>query len=431
MVLSALTVVRYNGRVAEQFFIWSTLHFINVKGTPVMIAGFKLSHLISGCIAVLVGYTGSVAIIFQAIDLLGASQAQANSWMLALGLGMGLSSLVLSLRYRMPILTAWSTPGAALLVISLNGIPMGEAIGAFLFCGVLLTVTGLTGWFEKLSHLLPDAIASAMLAGILFRFGLGIFESMDQNLPLVAIMCLTYFAGKRWFARYAIPTVLGVGVLFCWITGALDTDTEFAFSIAQPVFVMPEFSLLALISVGLPLYIVTMTSQNMPGVVALKAAGYAPPVSASIAVTGLTTILLAPFGGYAFNLAAITAAICAGPDADEDPQTRYKAAVVTGVVYCIVGLLGAAVISLFLIAPKALVVTVAGLALLNTIGNSLNIALAQPEQREAALVTFMTTVSGITFFSVGAPVWALLFGVATSVALTKTNRRTALKAKVN
>lgn len=388
-----------------------------------MMVGLKLSHLISGCIAVLVGYTGSVAIIFQAIELLGATQAQANSWMLALGLGMGLSGLVLSLRYRMPILTAWSTPGAALLVISLDGIPMGDAIGAFLFCGVLLTLTGLTGWFEKLSHLIPDAIASAMLAGILFRFGLGVFSSMEENLPLVILMCVTYLAGKRWFARFAIPAVLGVGVLFCWATGALHTETEFAFSIAQPAFVMPTFSLVALISVGLPLYIVTMTSQNMPGVVALKAAGYVPPVSASLTVTGITTVLLAPFGGYAFNLAAITAAICAGPEADEDPQTRYKAAVVTGVVYCIVGLLGAAVISLFLIAPKALVVTVAGLALLNTIANSLNIALSQVDQREAALVTFMTTVSGVTFFSIGAPVWALLFGAATSVALSKTPLR--------
>jgi benzoate membrane transport protein len=258
-----------------------------------------------------------------------------------------------------------------------------------------------------------------MLAGILFRFGLGIFSSMEENLPLVAIMCLTYLAGKRWFSRYAIPAVLGVGVLYCWVIGALHTDADFAFSIAQPVFVMPEFSLVAFISVGLPLYIVTMTSQNMPGVVALKAAGYTPPVSVSITVTGITTMLLAPFGGYAFNLAAITAAICAGPEADEDPITRYKAAVVTSLVYCIVGFLGAAVINLFLIAPKALVATVAGLALLNTIGNSLSNALYQSDQREAALITFMTTVSGITFFSIGAPVWALVFGALTSLALSK------------
>ncbi len=385
-----------------------------------MIAGLKLSHLVSGSIAVLVGYTGSVAIIFQAIDKLGATQLQANSWMLVLGLGTGLSGVALSWRYRMPILTAWSTPGAALLVIGLDGIPMSEAIGAFLVCGALLTLTGLTGWFEKLSHLIPDAIASAMLAGILFRFGLGVFSSMEEDMALVAVMCLTYLAGKRWFSRYAIPSVLATGILFCWIAGGFHTDVDFAFSIARPVFVMPEFSMAALIGVGLPLYVVTMTSQNMPGIIALKSAGYQPPVSASMTVTGMTTVLLAPFGGFAFNLAAITAAICAGPEADANPLTRYKAALIAGAFYCLVGLLGAAVIGLFLIAPKALVVSVAGLALMNTIGTSLNTALLQSGQREAALVTFMTTVSAISFFGIGAPVWALLFGAATSLALSKT-----------
>ncbi|WP_150522820.1 benzoate/H(+) symporter BenE family transporter [Roseibium sediminis] len=384
-----------------------------------MFTGYKITHIVSGFIAVLVGYTGSVAIIFQAIDVLGATQAQANSWMLALGLGMGLTGLFLSLRYKMPILTAWSTPGAALLVSSLNGVPMDEAIGAFMVCGVLLTLTGLTGWFERLSHYIPTAIASAMLAGILFRFGMGIFPSLEENLPLVALMCGLYLVGKRWFPRFAIPVVFLAGVFFCWATGAFSTDVSISFDIPRPVFVMPAFSLVALISIALPLYIVTMTSQNMPGVVALKSAGYAPPVSATLTVTGYATLLLAPFGGYAFNLAAITAAICANSEADEDPDTRYKAAVIAGIVYCIVGLLGAAVISLFLIAPKALVVTIAGLALLGTIGNSLGLALSDPAQREAALVTFMTTVSGISFFNIGAPMWALLFGGLTAAMLSK------------
>ncbi|MCF1504580.1 benzoate/H(+) symporter BenE family transporter [Afifella sp. H1R] len=395
----------------------------NWKGTVEMLAGLKLSHIVAGCIAVLLGYTSSVAIIFQAIDVLGASQAEANSWMLALGVGMGISGLILSLRYRMPILTAWSTPGAALLVISLNGVAMSEAIGAFLFCGLLLTLTGITGWFERLSHLIPDTIGNALLAGILFQFGLGIFSSMEDNLPLVAVMCAVYLAGRRWFPRFAIPAVLFAGCAFCAATGAFQAGEGIDFSIAQPVFTMPAFSLPVLLGVGLPLFIVTMASQNTPGIVTLKASGYEPPVSACLTVTGLTTLLLAPFGGYAFNLAAITAAICAGPEADENPKTRYKAVVVTGVIYCVVGLLGAAVISLFLIAPKALVVTVAGLALLNTIGASLSAALGQPEKREAALVTFMTTVSGITFLGIGAPLWALLLGIATGVILSPRGRR--------
>lgn len=384
--------------------------------------GLKLSHLVAAMIAVLLGYTSSVAIIFQAIDAVGATQAEATSWMIALGLGMGLSTLILSLRYRMPILTAWSTPGAALLAISLTGVSLPDAIGAFVFCGVLLTLTGLTGWFERLSHLIPDALGNAMLAGILFRFGMGIFTSMELDLPLVALMCATYLATRRFAPRYAIPLVLAVGCAWCAATGQFDGGGPIDWSLAQPVFTMPSFSLPVLIGVGLPLYIVTMTSQNIPGVVTLKAAGYQPPVSASITVTGLTSLILAPFGGYAFNLAAITAAICGGPEADDNPMTRYKAAALAGVFYSIVGLMGGAIIGLFLIAPKALVVTLAGLALLNTISASLTSALSHPGQREAALVTFMATVSGVTLLGIGAPLWALIFGACTSLVLTLRRR---------
>ncbi|BAQ67554.1 benzoate transporter [Rhodovulum sulfidophilum] len=384
-------------------------------------SGLKLSHIVAGFIAVLLGYTSSVAIIFQALEVLGASQAEANSWMLALGVGMGASGLILSLRYRMPILTAWSTPGAALLVVGLDGVTMPEAIGAFLFCGLLLTLTGLSGWFEKLSHLIPDAIGNALLAGILFKFGLGIFVSTEENLPLVAVMCAVYLAGRIWFARFAIPAVLLAGCLFCAATGAFEQGA-LDLSLARPVAVLPEFSLPVLIGVGLPLFIVTMASQNTPGVVTLRAAGYAPPVSACLTVTGLTTLVLAPFGGYAFNLAAITAAICAGPEADDNPDTRYRAVVVAGLLYMLVGILGAAVVGLFTIAPKALVMTVAGLALLGTIGTSLQAALAAPERREAALVTFMTTVSGIGFLGIGAPLWAVLLGMGTGAALSLSAR---------
>ncbi|MBT9383030.1 benzoate/H(+) symporter BenE family transporter [Pseudooceanicola sp. CBS1P-1] len=381
-------------------------------------AGFKLSHLVAGFLAVLVGYTSSVAIIFRAIEVVGATQAQANSWMLALGLGMGISGFLLSWLYKMPVLTAWSTPGAALLVISLQGVSLPEATGAFVFCALLLLATGLTGWFETLSRLIPMPIASALLAGILFRFGLEVFTSLQSDLPLVAVLCLTYLLGKRFFPRFGIPAVLAVGIVMSWATGDFHSGEALSLALAKPEFVMPAFSLPVLIGVGLPLYIVTMASQNVPGVAVMQAAGYEkPPVSASLVVTGLTSLILAPFGGYAFNLAAITAAICANEEADPDPRTRYRAALVAGVIYCIVGLFGAAIIGLFLIAPKALIVTVAGLALMGTIGNGLSQALARPEQREAALVTFMTTASGIAFLHIGAPLWALIFGLITEAVL--------------
>jgi benzoate membrane transport protein len=376
-----------------------------------MLMPLKLSHLAAGAVAVLVGYTSSVAIIFQAIEAVGATQAQANSWLMALGLGMGATSLALSLWFRIPVLTAWSTPGAALLAVGLKDVPLEQAVGAFVFCGLLLTLTGLTGWFERLTRLVPDSLANALLAGILFQFGLSAFSALNEDTALVAVMALAFLAGRLWFARYTILGVLLAGGLWAGVSGSFGDIAQLNTSLSMPIAVRPAFSLPVLIGVGLPLYIVTMCSQNMPGVVTLRAAGYTPPVSASLTVTGIASLILAPFGGFAFNLAAITAAICAGPEPDDDPKTRYLASASAGVLYCLVGLGGATVISLFLIAPKALIAGVAGLALLSTIGNSLSQALHDARDREAALITFMTAVSGISFFGIGAAFWALLFGL--------------------
>ena len=390
-----------------------------------MLSRLKLSHLAAGAIVVLVGYTSSVAIIFQAIEAVGATQAQANSWLVVLGLGMGLTSLILSLWFRMPILTAWSTPGAALLATGLNGVPISEAVGAFLFCGALLTLTGLTGWFERLARLIPDSLANALLAGILFQFGLSAFAALGDDAALVGIMGATFLAGRVMFPRYTIPAVLVAGCLWAGFSGSFGDLEALDLSISMPEFVAPAVSFPVLIGVGLPLYIVTMCSQNMPGVVTLRGAGYTPPVSASLTVTGLASLLLAPFGGFAFNLAAITAAICAGPEADDDPKSRYLSSAVAGVLYCLVGLGGATVISLFLIAPKALIAAVAGLALLSTIGNSLSAALSDSRGREAALITFMMTVSGVSFFGIGAPFWALLMGLAVNHLFNPSKPQTA------
>lgn len=380
--------------------------------------GFKLSHLSSGFISVLVGYSAGAAIVFQAAEAVGASQAEINSWMLSLGVGMGVTGLILSIRYKTPILTAWSTPGAALLAVSLSGVPMSQAIGAFLLCGLLLTITGITGWFEKIANLVPISLANAMLAGILFQFGIGIFESLQQELALVATMGATYLLGKIFLGRYTIPFVLLIGAIMSGFLGLYapqSIDLEFA----KPVFIMPTFNFSTLISVGIPLYIVTMTSQNMPGIATIRAGGYKAPISASITVTGVMTLLLAPFGGYTFNLAAITAAICLNEDADEDKNTRYKAAIVAGVFYIIVGLMGATVVSLFFVAPKALVVAIAGMALLGTIGNALVGALSEIKHREAALITFLVTVSGISFVGIGAAFWGLVIGMVANLIATR------------
>ncbi|CUH76378.1 Inner membrane protein YdcO [Tritonibacter multivorans] len=376
-----------------------------------MLRHLQLSHLSAGLIAVLVGYTSSVAIIFQAIEASGATREQAGSWMMALGLGMGLTTLILSLRHRMPVLTAWSTPGAALLAVGLNGVPLGQAVGAFVFCGVLLTLTGVTGLFERLTRTIPDSLANALLAGVLFQFGLSAFEALATDTALVAAMGVAFVAGKLAFPRYAVPVAFLVGILAAFGLGEFAGTETAAFALSMPIFVMPEFDITVLIGIGLPLYIVTMCSQNMPGVVTLRGAGYVPPVSSALTVTGLASVLLAPFGGYAFNLAAITAAICAGPEADENPGTRYLASLVAGTLYCLVGLCGAGVIALFALAPAALVAGIAGLALLSTISGSLGAALSKATERDAALVTFFVALSGVGFFGIGAPFWALVIGL--------------------
>ena len=369
-----------------------------------------LSAIVAGFVAVLVGFTSSVVIVFQAADALGASVAEKASWIWALGLGMGLTSIGLSLRYRQPVLTAWSTPGAALLVTAGAGVSMAEGVGAFIACAVLITVAGASGWFERVMNRIPQALAAALLAGVLARFAIDAFLQLGSEFALVAPMLLAYLAGRRWWPRYAVPGVLALGITVAAAQGRLKLGAiEVAW--AQPVFTVPAFSMAAFIGVALPLFVVTMASQNLPGVAAQRAAGYDTPVSPVIAATGLATLVLAPFGGYALNLAAITAAICMGREAHEDPARRWWASVMAGVFYVAVGLAGGAVVGLIAAFPKALVLAVAGLALLGTIGSALASAMKDERDREAALITFLVTASGLTLWSVGAAFWGVVAGV--------------------
>lgn len=370
---------------------------------------FSLSHLSAGFIAVLVGYTSSAAIIFQAAAAAGASQAETGSWMWALGLGMGLTCIGFSLRYREPVLTAWSTPGAALLVTALAGVPMSEAIGVFLFSSALILLCGLTGWFDKIMRLVPAGLAAAMLGGVLLKFGLDLFASAQTRPLLVSAMLATYLALRRRLPRYVIPLSLLAGLLVAGGDGLLRFD-DFEWQLARPVLMMPEFSLTSLLGVGIPLFMVTMASQNVPGIAVLRAHGYHTPASPLVGWTGLTGLLLAPFGGFAFNLAAISAAVCMGKEVDPDPKQRYKAAVWAGVFYLLMGLFGATVVGLFAALPGELVMAIAGLALLGTIGNSLTVALADERERDAALLTFMITASGLALFGIGSAFWGLVIG---------------------
>lgn len=372
---------------------------------------FRLSHISAGFIAVLVGYTSSAAIVFQAATAAGAGAAHISSWLLALGLGMGVTCIGLSLYFRSPVLTAWSTPGAALLTTALVGLPMSEAIGAFIFASALLTVCGATGWVGSLMRHIPKSLAAAMLAGVLLRFGLGVFTSLHSRLLLVALMLLIYFTGRRFNSRYTIPLTFLGGLVWAALNGMIHFDAV-VLTFARPIFTAPSFTLSTAIGVGIPLFIVTMASQNVPGIAVLRANGYQTPVSPLIGWTGFTGLILAPFGGFQFNLAAITAAICMSPEADSNPDRRYLAAVWAGIFYLITGLLGATVASMFTALPKELVAAIAGIALLGTICTSLTGALHNERERDAALITFLVTASGLTLSGIGSAFWGLLLGLA-------------------
>jgi benzoate membrane transport protein len=346
----------------------------------VLIRDLTLPAVVAGFVAVLVGFTSSVALVFAAAQAVGADAGQTASWIWALGLGMALTSIGLSWHYRQPVLTAWSTPGAALVAAS-SGVDLPHAIGAFMVCSALIVLAGATGLFARVMNRIPQAIAAALLAGVLARF----------------------------WPRQAVPLALLVGTGVASLQGAMDWQHLQA-AWAVPVWTAPAFSVSTAVGLALPLFIVTMASQNLPGVAAQRAAGYDTPVSPPLVATGLTGLVLAPFGGYAFNLAAITAAICMGREAGDDPARRYTAAIAAGVFYGLAGLAGGAVVGLLQAFPRELVLAVAGLALLGTIATGLATALKEEGHRDAAVITFLVTLSGVSLAGIGSAFWGVVAG---------------------
>jgi len=373
------------------------------------------SAFVAGFVAVLVGLTSSIAIVFQAAQAFGATPQQVSSWVWALGIGMGLCSWLPSIRWRKPVMVAWSTPGAAVLATAgaAGGFSMPEAVGAFILSAALITLAGASGWFERLMDRIPLAIASALLAGVLTRFGLDAFAAATGNLWLVAAMLLGYLAARRWWTRYAVMATLLIGIAVAYAQGRVAWSAVHG-AWTWPVFTMPSFSFSAAVSLALPLFVVTMASQNLPGVAVIRASGYDLPISRLITMTGVATLLLAPFGGYALNLSAITAAICMGEEAHPDRKRRYTAAVSCGVIYVVLGCFGAVIAGLLMAFPRELVVAIAGIALLGTIANGLLVALRDEQYREAALITFLVTLSGVSIAGVGSAFWGVVAG---SIAL--------------
>jgi benzoate membrane transport protein len=378
--------------------------------------GDLINPVIAGLISVIVNYGGTFILVFQAAKVAGLSPELTASWVWSVSIGVGVTGLFLSWHYREPIITAWSTPAAAFLVTALAHTPYAEAIGAYLISAAAFVVLGLSGCFEKLVRRIPPGIAAGLLAGILLQFGIGAFKGATVDPTLVGVLIVAYVVLKRFTARYAIVGILALGLVFLLTQGRVDLS-GLELTLAAPVFTMPAFSLNALLSVALPMFLITLTGQYMPGMLVLRNDGYKTSANPIVTVTGLGSLLMAPFGSHAFNIAAITAAICTGREAHDDPGKRWIAGIAAGMFYILVGAFGVTLAAVFMAFPATFITTLAGLALLGTIGGSLAGAVADPKSREAALITFLASAANISLLGIGGAFWGLVIGLVAYVVL--------------
>ena len=369
-----------------------------------------LPPIMGGLISVIINYGGTFILIFQAAQMAGLSPELTASWVWSISIGVGITGILLSWYAREPIITAWSTPAAAFLITALATIPYAEAIGAYLLSALAFVILGITGYFEKLIRLIPIGIASGLLAGILLQFGIAAFTNMTID-PLLAIsLFFIYLITKRFSARYAIVSVLVFGFIFLVLQSRIDF-TGFELKLAAPIFTAPKFSINSILSIALPLFLITLTGQYMPGLLVLKNDGFKTNAKPILTVTGLGSLLMAPFGSHAFNLAAITAAICTGKESHEDQSKRWVAGIAAGTFYILVGIFRVTLAAVFAVFPTAFISTLAGLALLGTIAGNLANAMSDVDSREATLITFVATAANISLFGIGGAFWGLVLGL--------------------
>lgn len=378
-----------------------------------------LPPVLAGLIAVLVSYAGPFLLVLQAAQAGHLSAAQLSSWVWAISIGAGLCGLYFSWRHRIPVVCAWNTPGAALLVGALATVPYAQAVGGYVLAAALLWLVGRSAAFERVVAAIPQSLCAALLAGILLRFGIHVYAQTAQASVdaqwLVGTLFATYLLGKRFAPRYAVVLTLVLGLLL-WCLLGWGTPPHAAepaplqWQLAQPLWTTPQFSLGAVVSVGLPLAVLCLTGQQLPGLAVLRAAQYPTPTRPLVGGSALVTLLLAPFGAHGVNLAAITAAICTGEEAHRDPAKRWVAGAACGVFYLLIGSFAAVLTQALVLLPPVLIGTVAGLALLGAIQGGLVQGLAVPAEREAALVTFVVTASNVTLLGLGAACWGLVLG---------------------
>ena len=377
---------------------------------------FSVPAVFAGFITFLVGISVSSVLVIQSAQLLGASTAQITSWFWALGLGIGLSGLILSWKFKYPVATSWSTAGLALILATANGYSLYEAIGAFLVCGLLTAILGFSGIFQKVLVHIPQSLTSAMLAGVLLKFGIALFASMQNDWEFILSLLAVYILSKRLSPRYSIVITVIAGVVLCPLFLQFHVST-IQFSLAQPVWMAPEFSWSAIFGLALPLFVINMASQYLPGLAMIKSYGYQPNVNQLIGWTGVAQTIFAPFGCFSANIAAISAAISLDDQAHPDSKKRYIAGMSCGFFYILMGLFAATLTSILMSFPGVFMTALAGIALLGTIGHNVAIAFQDVSEREAALMTFLFSASGIQFFGIGSAFWGLLFGFAVSIIL--------------
>ncbi|WP_406625246.1 benzoate/H(+) symporter BenE family transporter [Acidovorax sp. SDU_ACID1] len=376
-----------------------------------------LTHpVVAGLISVIVNYGGTFILVFQAAKVAGLSPELTASWVWSISIGVGVTGIFLSWISREPIITAWSTPAAAFLVTALATTPYAEAVGAYLISAAAFVVLGLSGWFERVIRMIPPGVAAGLLAGILLQFGIGAFGGMTVDPLLAGLLIVAYLVFKRFSARYAVVGILVLGLAFLLVQERVDLS-GLRLELATPIFTMPAFSLNALLSVALPLFLITLTGQYMPGMLVLRNDGFKTSANPIVTVTGLGSLLMAPFGSHAFNIAAITAAIATGREAHEDPSKRWIAGIAAGIFYVLVGVFGVTLAAVFMAFPATFITTLAGLALLGTIGGSLAGALVDPKAREASLITFLGAAANINLLGIGGAFWGLVIGLTAYAVL--------------
>ncbi len=380
------------------------------------IRDFTLPAAFAGFVTFLIGISVSSVLVIQAAQILGANTPQITSWFWALGIGIGLSGLILSWKFKYPVATSWSTAGLALIIATGSGYSLHEAIGAFLLCGLLTALLGFFGVFQKALAYIPQSLTSAMLAGVLLKFGIAIFSNMQDHWQFIISLLAVYIVSKRLWPRYCIVITVIAGVMICPFFMEFHPPT-LHWELAKPEWITPHFTGSAILGLALPLFVINMASQYLPGIAMIKSYGYNPNVNQLIGWTGATQTLLAPFGCYTVNIAAISAAVSLDDQVHPDPAKRYIAGISCGFFYILMGLFAATLTSLLMSFPSLFIVALAGIALFGTISHNIAIAFQEPTDREAALLTFLCSASGIQFFGIGSAFWGLIVGVIVSIVL--------------